>query len=150
MSCIFSVITPFTQHILPYPMWFPFDYEKNEPLFWLSVLYESITVFPNCCIAIAIDLIPIMFMTYILAMMEQLCDRLEGLKRGSSDELIRCVNTHLKILELKNKVEKIFSAILFLQCLLSCFILCTVSFALTNVSQNKSISMKPIFFYSNF
>lgn len=132
-SCFFAVITPFTQHILPYQMWFPYDYKSNETNFWLSTFFQIFGAFPNCWVAIALDLIPVIFMSYLLAMMEKLCDRLENLK--NPEEIISCVNTHLQILELKAQVESAFSSILLFQALLSCFLLCTVSFVLTTVSR---------------
>lgn len=140
----------FFQHELPYRMWFPYDIETNEFGFWLSAVYQIIISCSVCGIVAVFDLFPTFFMSYILGMLQQLCGRLEELKKreilnsdGSVNEdrikdnkkdFIQCINYHLAILTVTRKVEKIFSAVLMTQGMMSTLILCTTAFALTIVS----------------
>lgn len=74
-NCFIGMFTPFIYHKLPLRMWFPFTYECDFVIFWIGALYqiaESITA----PVIVVLDMFPVFFMAYILAMLEQLCDRL--------------------------------------------------------------------------
>ena len=147
-TCILAIGIPFVYHELPYRMWFPYDYNKSQVLFWLSVSYQ---LFDSTCYAavdIVLDTLPAIFMCYILGMLEELCSRLENLKGQSNvvggskefikidnkKELLHLIQLQLKIHDLSRKVEKYFSFVIVAQGSMSTLILCTTSFALTIVS----------------
>lgn len=152
-SCVTGALVPFQQHLLPYRMLFPYNYENSEILFWMSAFYQILVTTSICGAVTVFDTLPVMFMSYIIGMLEQLCERLEALKKQSllnadeamnreiattnSAELVKCVEYHLKIIKLSKRVEEIFSTVLFIQGMMSTLILCTTSFALTIVSTNR-------------
>lgn len=141
----------FFQHELPYRMWFPYDIDTNEFGFWLSAVYQIIISCSVCGVVAVFDTMPIFFMSYILGMLDQLCTRLEDLKKrkilntdgsvnedqvkDNEKEFIKCIHYQLTILTFTRKVEKIFSAVLMAQGMMSSLILCTTAFALTIVSR---------------
>jgi hypothetical protein len=85
LCCTFGLGIPFINHELPYKMWFPFDYKNNELLFWLSVIYQGIDSMCFSIIDIVLDVMPAMFMCYIIGMLEELCDRLESMTIRDKD-----------------------------------------------------------------
>lgn len=108
---------------------------------------------------------PVFFMCYIAALLELLCNHLEDLKQHkfkenvicllqkskvsqhpgknyqksptNKEKLINCIETHLKIIEMTRKVEKLFSTVIFVEGLISTFVLCTTSFLLTIISPTR-------------
>lgn len=148
ISCIVGSFVPFTAHELPYRMWFPYDYVNSFYMFWCGSFYQIISTLCCCGFDIVEDTLPVFFMAYILAMLEQLCDQLKDLKKTESkremvlrrSEFLKCIDFQMSIIELTKKVEKIFSLVFLIRGLISTFILCTTSFALTAVSMNQNKS----------
>lgn len=149
-SCVLGAFVPFVAHEFPYRMWFPYNHENNWLMFYIAAIYQ---IFDTLCysgVDIVFDTFPVMFMSYILGMLEQLGERLENLKKtkilnddGSVDkkklvdnskELINCITYQRNILEITRRVEKFFSVVFLVRGLMSTLILCTTSFALTIVS----------------
>jgi 7tm Odorant receptor len=149
MTTVLGSLIPFVTHELAYRMWFPYDYNNNDVLFWISASFQIFESCSYCGLDMVLNMVPVFFMVYILGMLEQLCDRLDELKRrktlnpdgsinrfesnNNSKEFLKCIEYHLNILQIKKRVEKIFSTVLLLQGLMSTLILCTTSYALTIV-----------------
>lgn len=155
--CILTVIVPFIHHKLPYPVWFPYNYNESEGLFWVSAGYVLINIICYSGVIISLDILPIIFMNFIIGMLQSLCFRLEfpelkavkvmesastsaqnntTLIRDEKAELVKLILFQLKICEILKKVEKCFSNVLMSQGLASAVILCTTSLSLTVVSFN--------------
>lgn len=151
-SCVLGAFVPFVAHQFPYRMWFPYNYEDNAFMFYLAAIYQIVDTLCYSGVDIVFDTFPVMFMSYILAMLQQLGDRLEDLKKnkriegGTSDgvvvktyyvdntkELLQCIKYQKNILEITKRVEKFFSVVFLVRGLMSTLILCTTSFALTIV-----------------
>lgn len=148
MNCVFGSLVPFLTHELPLRMWYPFTYDSNRVMFWIGSWYQiaDAIVSPN---DIVLDVFPVLFMAYILAMLEELCEQLEKLTvrksinpDGSvnqsehidnSVELLMCINYQRKIIAIAKKTQDSFSLVLLVQGAMSTLILCTTSFALTVV-----------------
>jgi hypothetical protein len=79
---VFALGIPFVSHELPYKMWFPYDYKKNQLHFWLSVAYQGFDTICFSVVDITHDVLIAMFMCYIIGMLEELCGRLENMKVG--------------------------------------------------------------------
>lgn len=154
-SCVIGAFIPFVQHILPYKMWFPWDYEQSEIRFWGYATYQIIASLVDCSISVVLVLLPVMFMVYILGMFEDLSDRLEALKSPKqrsqmSDanihrKFLDCIEYHRKILTFTRKVEKIFSFTFFAQGIMSTIILCSIAFALTVASEYRFVCITILF-----
>lgn len=131
-------IVPFVTHIMPYKMWFPYDFNNNELAFWLSVLYQII---PGCIYApatIIIDTFPAILICFLTGMLEVLCHRLDSIKhgdKGNLKELTKCIEIQLKLEAFQIEIGNIFGRIIWAQGFMSTLILCTTSFSLTVVSQ---------------
>lgn len=150
-SCVLGAFVPFVAHEFPYRMWFPYDYESNSTLFYLAAIYQIVDTLCYSGVDIVFDTFPVMFMSYILGMLEQLGERLESLKKckpfnedgsrneknvDNAKELLKCITYQKNILEINRRVEKFFSVVFLVRGLMSTLILCTTSFALTIVNRN--------------
>lgn len=147
--CCLVILGPITTHKLPYIMWFPFTYEDDNFMFWLAAIYQVVISFYLTSIDLVFYTFPLVFIIYIFGMLEQLSMKVEKLKRnktlnsdGSIDKLaqlecsqqfIKIITCHQKILELTKKVEHFFSVCLLCSGLQSTMVICTSSFLMTEV-----------------
>lgn len=139
VGLVSGAVVPFTSHIMPYKMWFPYDYNSSEIVFWTSVAYQLIPGFIYGPVIIIIDTLPAFMMSYVTGMLEELSERLEspGEERRnelSSKKLIKSIKIQLKIKALTAEIGEIFGKVIWVQGFLSTLILCTTSYALTIVS----------------
>ncbi|CRK90092.1 CLUMA_CG003810, isoform A [Clunio marinus] len=143
-SCICGAFH--TMYELPYKMWFPYDI-NNRLNYWISAIYQIIGSTILAQVTICIDLIPIIFMCYVIAFLDILCDRLQALKKEkikitefedflvpSNEELSKCIEFGIKIGKCVELIEETFSTIFFAQGFFSTLILCTISFSLSLVT----------------
>jgi 7tm Odorant receptor len=159
------VLVPFYSGELPYKMWFPYDYRQSKILFWLSAAYQELDTFCFSGADIALEILPVIFMSYVLGMLDQLCDRLEQIKipktlnsDGSINQMMRCNNKkefercikyHMAIVDICEKVKNVFGPVLMIRGLLSTLVLCTTSYALTLV-RNCQHKKSNLHFFSHF
>lgn len=149
----------FLTHKLPLKMWFPFDYETSELLFGLSAFYQLMGTFIFTPVMLIVDLFPIFFLCFAAGAIDKLCDRLNNigiafkavkdkqadkkdLKEEHYKELVKCIETHLKIRNLVDAIRSIFGTILWMQALMSTLILCTTAFNMTLVSDKNLDTQK--------
>jgi hypothetical protein len=159
-------LVAFFDHELPLKMWFPYDSQSNEFLFWLTVFYQVSGGIFMTPIAIFLDVAPVVFMSYLAGIMEELCERigricefkrsrrssesiamkLETIKRLQNmenyEEFVKCVKIHQKLLEISTNMNEIFGKDIWFQGFVSIFVLCTTSFSLTIVSRNPFFVLK--------
>ncbi|XP_070506777.1 odorant receptor 94b-like [Chironomus tepperi] len=151
-TVFFGGFIPFFSGRLAYPMWFPYNLD-NRFLFYMSVFYQWIGTICYSAANVMMDMIPVLFMSYFIAMFEHIGDRLELITKqdeGSEEridnkkELLICIKYQQTVIKLVRKIEKMFSFIIFVQGLFSSIILCMISFALTMVHlpEDASIFMK--------
>lgn len=99
-------------------MWFPYDHENNDILFWMTGFYQFFITTSICGAITVLEMFPVFFMAYIVGMLEQLCEMLEELNKtelpiskedtgskviDSSMKLLECVSYQLKIWEITKK-----------------------------------------------
>jgi hypothetical protein len=147
-------LVSFLEHELPLKMWFPFDHKSSEVLFWLTAFYQISGGFFISPMAVFVDFTPVVFMSYLAGVIEELSERFKRIcdlgnpnaKRKSTEniamnlkaikslekmenfnELVECVKIHQQIVEIFAKFNEVLGK-------------CTTSFALTIVSR----SMFPI------
>lgn len=109
-TIIIAAFTPFLTHELPQKLWFPYDYKSNEFLFWISAVYQTMASTIQG-IEITLNVFPLIFICYIIEMMEQLCKRLENIKKKNPKQ--KNVNVGQKTTTLKEN-EKLDT---FLDCI---------------------------------
>jgi hypothetical protein len=145
-TCFLSCLNPFTLHELPYKAWFPFDTTSSEVNFWLASIYTTIIAFPLSISDITLDMIPVIFLTFAIGLVEELAERLaqigeeaEKAETSSNEdekvekELIKCIEIHNRIKKFVKEIEDNFSLAIFLQGFISSATLCASAFALSTV-----------------
>lgn len=143
VSVATSVLQPFFTGKLAVKMWFPYDAEANIISLYPTALFQMFSSIHNCSLCIALDMLPIFFMSYVAMFIEILCDDLEEIGRGetSNKTLVKCVEIQIKIKKIIVNIEEIFSGVLMAQGIMSVVILCTTSFIMTVVS-NRGLIIK--------
>jgi len=131
MSSIFAI--PLQTHQLFAKFYFPYDYQQNEIVFWLTVFYQNIGCTLLIPAAITLDMIPVVFMAIATGFIEELNDCLEDLSVEDDQKLIKCIEIHLRIKDFVNRIQGIFSPMLMIQGLVSTLILCSTYFMVTKV-----------------
>jgi hypothetical protein len=149
-TCFLSCLNPFTLHELPYKAWFPFDTTSSEVNFWAASVYVMIIAFPLSISDITLDMIPVIFLTFAIGLVEELAEKLAQIvdevktSKASSNEdqeiekkMVKCIEIHMQIKKFVKEIEDNFSLAIFLQGVISSVILCASAFALSTVrSQN--------------
>lgn len=152
LAVFFGLTQPFCSRKLKEKMWLSFDAEKNVFIFYPIALYQLVSSLHNCTMCVALDFLPIFFMSYSIGFMEMLYDQLGKLGRekvdgnslkvensdGTDDilkELVECMKTQIAIKNILTKIEEIFSSVLMVQGLMSVIIFCTTSFTIAEVSK---------------
>lgn len=137
MTCITSFFPPFITHQLPYKIWFPFDYENSEVGFWSACALMLLNSPYISTLDLALDILPIIFMTFAIGLLDELAERLEKIgSKGEKpvQELVHCVEVHKKIKVFIRNIEKNFSTTVLMQGVLSSAILCTSAFTMSSVN----------------
>lgn len=155
-TCFIGCTMPFIKHRLPYNSWFPFNTETSEIGFWSASTYMAIILFPMSVTDITLDILPVIFMTFAIGLLEELSVRLEKIgdekfltakQQNSEKELIKCIKIHKKILVFVKEIEENFSLAIFLQGLISSTILCASAYTLSTV-RNFITLIKFLLFFS--
>lgn len=163
-----SIATPITTHKLPFKAWYPYDIEKNEVAFWMTALSQSCSSMIVSTVDVAISFLPIVLMTFVTGLTEELCDRLTEIGRkekaeekkkktpgiietlrtknkkisqATQAEVVKCVQIHVKIEEVLSKIQDNFAVIIALQGLFSSIILCTCAYTVSVVSFIKILDL---------
>jgi hypothetical protein len=126
--------------------------------FLLAAIYDGVGALIGATVNLSLDCLPVIFMSYIVALLRELSRRLEKIgtekeenidlsskqipkKTSSKDmekhhlkELIVCVGMHLKIKKITTDMEKIFSITILVQGLMSSVIFCMTVYLLSKVS----------------
>lgn len=130
-------------HKLLLKIWFPFDFENNELVFWFLVFYQFVAGFLMTVVLIVIDSHPTIFIVSVTGIIDELSERLENSvidcksnkqKNIADKELVKCIEIHQSLKDLVDEISNCFGKVLWLQGFLSAFILCTTAFSLTVVS----------------
>lgn len=124
----------------------------TEEKFYIAAIYIFLNMIFASSLTYSLDSLPVIFMSYAVAMLRDLSKRLEKIgkeikrpgkvvitqERLLMKELIACVKVHLKIKKFIRNIEKLFSTIIMVQGLLITIIICT------------SIYVLPLVIYSTF
>lgn len=142
-----AALLTFATHQLAIVM-FKDELLNTEPKFYAAAVHNVLVVFISCAIDNSLMYLPVGFMCYIVAMVNQLVKRMEVIASDSEltdaycverenrymKELISCIQTHVKIRSLTQDIGDNFSTILLVQGLMSSIILCTIIYFLSLVS----------------
>lgn len=119
----------------------------NELKFYVAAFHNVTFVYISCIIDASLMSLPNVLISYVIAMLRQLSQRMEnlGVESSSADhnperekqymkDLVGCVRAHRKIREVAGGIEQHFSPIVLVQGLMSTIILCTIIYFLSLVS----------------
>lgn len=120
------------------------EFFDTELKYYSAAVYNVLDTAVCCSIDITLTCLPVIFMGYAVALLEELSKRLtkigelvkthEGIEDNAwLTELVECVNLHLKIKEFTRNIEKHFSTIILVQGLMSSIIFCTSIYILSTV-----------------
>lgn len=122
-ACIFSWVAPLFSYepMLPYPGWYPLDWQNDEQSYWIVYVYQVVGVTFQTSTIILLQLLSIYFMAVIGAQLDILKYRLENLgnvmaiddeilQKSAELQLIDCVVVHNDILRFDWTNKKISSA----------------------------------------
>jgi hypothetical protein len=131
-------------HTMPYLLWTPLNLD-NSFNFWLVFTYETLAVFNLGIVSVALELLPVYFMVYIVGFVEQLCERLEGIKKhrvlnadgtinqaeriDNRKELVTCVKLHVKIHQITKRVSDMFAIVFLARGIITCILICSTTFS---------------------
>jgi len=122
--------------------WFPFDYKNNFNLFVAVFTYGSFCGFNCSILGVLVGFLPSCILSIISGLLEELNDRLNVIGEDPEtayQELLKCIEIHIKIKEALKKVEKLFSPFYFIEGSFVLIILCTTAFGLSTVSYHSDI-----------
>lgn len=132
VSCTAFFISILVYHELPYKLWFPFDIKTSSVGFWSAAAYTVIQSYIATAVAIALDIMPVIFIGFAVGLIEEFRERLERVR--TTEELVKCVEVHNKIKSYIKGIQDNFATVILIQGFMSSIILCVCAFSLSTVS----------------
>lgn len=121
---------------LPFKTWFYFDYENNDGAYIFLIIAEYVMSIYTILVNTSLDVIPVIFICYTLAILKELRDRISGISENmhkSEVDLKKCVNLHVRIKKFCDKISKVYATHFMVQVFMSSLILCSSMFLITKV-----------------
>lgn len=120
----------------------------NELKYYAAAVYNMLDSLVCASLNIALDSVPVIFMSYTIAMVHELSKRLEKIgedkieekqrKSQSRDrnmtELMKCVEIHLNLKGFSSQIVRRFSLMIFFQGMISSLIICTCIYIISLVT----------------
>lgn len=131
---------------LLFETWFFLDHNGSDGVHLLLVVYQCIEAFYGTAINYSFDLIPVIFISFISTMLDELSlkisligsqiklQEMENDYERDDANLKKCIEFHIKIQNLASKVSKHLSFAFLVQAFMSTVILCSSAFMLTTVT----------------
>lgn len=133
VSCTAFFISILIYRQLPYKLWFPFDIETSSVGFWSAATYTVVQSYIATAVAIALDIMPVIFIGFAVGLIEEFSERLGKVK--TTQELVKCVEIHNKIKNYIAGIQDNFATVILIQGFMSSIILCVCAFSLSTVSR---------------
>lgn len=157
-SVSLTSLATFINHKLTHKV-FKDDIIDTEFKFYLIATHNAVGSIIGCSINLALDCLPVIFMSCAVAMVNGLSRKIEkigheiqkpGKKIDNQEnrhvkELVECVEIHLKVKKFTQNIEEHFSTIILVQGLMSSVILCTTVYLLSMVNFTLILSYFLIF-----
>jgi hypothetical protein len=154
ITCVVAAFVPITTHRFAYPIWMPF--KENEIGFWVDAYILVFHGFFIASTAASLTMLPVFFLSFTAGLTNELTTRLSELGKpvkviqtgpGTSkeiyvkpsaesckQELLKCIEIHLKIKEFVADLQKVYATPIFLQGIKSSSIICMCIFTMSFVS----------------
>jgi hypothetical protein len=120
-------------------IWSPLDLSINFN-YWIIFMFEVITLSILAPIGLSFDTIPMLFMAYVVILLQQLSERFENLKHIKNDrvesrkQLIKCIKLQVKLHEISKLLNQSFSFAILARGFLSVSVFCTNILAILVIS----------------
>lgn len=132
VSCTAFFISILIYRQLPYKLWFPFDIKTSSVGFWSAATYTVVQSYIATAVAIALDIMPVIFIGFAVGLIEEFNDRLGKVR--STQDLVKCVEIHIRIKIYIKGIQDNFATVILVQGFMSSIILCVCAFSLSTVS----------------
>ena len=117
---------------MPYNGWFPFSIEAGTLGFKVAAFYMTTDCIVAGSYSVVLAQLPIIFMSFVIGITDEMSERLAEVK--DKDELIKCIEIHQRTMQFTKEIQELFEKPIFTQVLLSSLVMCTIVFAMSNVS----------------
>lgn len=117
---------------LPFKTWFYMDYKDDDLIFLYLVIIEYLISLYTVLINGSLDVFPVIFMCYVIAILKELNEKVSQLKE-SSQELKKCIEIDVKIKEFCEELSSVYGMHFLIQGFCSALILCSSTFLLSKV-----------------
>ncbi|XP_051158295.1 odorant receptor 9a-like [Leptopilina boulardi] len=137
---------------LPFKVWIPYSL-NSRALYFLTYIHQGLSTILAVCVTSSVETLALVIILQICAQYEMLIYRLNLLPELSkknysklltyqmeSKILKDCVNHHIHIFSIAEKLNELFSFVIFAQYFASMTTLCTVTFQLSKLSSFDSKS----------
>jgi 7tm Odorant receptor len=138
LSVAMDSSVPFFGNGLPYKMWTPYSYD-NVIVFWITSVLQITIAIVGSAITVSLEFIPVNFMGMAAILLTELSERMKLIAEGGKtddemyQELVKCIEIHLRIKSFVKKIENCFSITFFAQGFLSATFFCVTGFVLSTV-----------------
>lgn len=150
LTCFTAIFIPIFTPELPYKVWIPFETKNSSIGFQVASTYLIINGWTVASIDMALNILPVIFISFAIGLVEKLTDRLQNIGKHvesgettsvrSSDqtkEFIKCVEIQRQIKLYVVEIQENFSTSILIQGLLSSVILCTSAFMMSMVRKRS-------------
>lgn len=120
---------------MPYETWLLWDYKSSDGIYWFTVIYQMIITFINGSLTFSFDIIPVMFIGFTSALLDDLLTEIASIKdEDGLEKLQRCIECHIRIKNFTSDISTHLSFPFLIQTCSNTVILCTSAFLLTMAS----------------
>lgn len=130
--CTVGALKPILTGLQLTKMWFPFDSGYGTIGFWVATAFSNVNIFFYGIHDTILAFLPIIFISFAVGLIKELAARLEHCE--SDKEFVKCVEIHLMIKQLVKDIQRVFSAVIFVQGSIGSIFLCVRVFTLSIVS----------------
>lgn len=125
---------------LPLEMWLPFSY-REESLFFLVSFWLLWISFIVEVLAFGVDVLLFAFVTLIIMNFDTLKTRFENITADSASTIKDLISKQLKIMELCDKLEDIYSAMTLYNFMQSSILICFIAFQLSSATELSMVML---------
>lgn len=143
-TCVAGIIPVIFSHRMPYKVWFPFDTTNSEFGFYAACVFELVVGPIVASLDCAFDIMPVIFISFATGLLHELSSRLDRIgtkiirkpkdEKLDEEEIVKCIQIHLKIKEYVADIQEMFSTVIQIQGILSTIILCACALTMSTVS----------------
>ncbi|CAD6240463.1 GSCOCT00014162001.2-RA-CDS [Cotesia congregata] len=143
-----SILCDTPNRALPFDIWLPYNYKTSNIGYWIAYSHQIFAHIFGALINVAYDTMIPGFMLKICAQLsilehrvgllltknDNLSKSLDAKKQKEMNQISKCVQHHLKIFQLSEITNKVFSTVTFLQFSISSIVICVTVYRLSQIT----------------